>query len=321
MKKLFFILSPLHIIVMNCLINDTDDVWVITTPSLKELIKIKSNIIVSNIPDIQNSLLFKLKYALKHRFFNRLISSNISFDNIYIPSDINLALQAIYSNIHYEKLIIFEEGGTLLYYLNRKQYFFKKLLLNTFRLLIGLKIRHHILSSKDINQAFLFFPEFYEKKFHFPIIDLSEKISDYISKNQLIELDYKDINPDFIFLSQPLTQDGYCKDNLELKILRSFIDENTFKKVVIKLHPRDNKERYIDLFPDVHFITSSTPYQLLHFSLNPMYIGSYFSSALFSVPSIKNGFTRYSIISFLESDEINNIINLYKKHFDDLIIK
>lgn len=321
MKKLFFVLSPLQIIIMNCLINKEDDVWVITTPSLKELITNKSNVIVSNIPDIQDSLLYKFKYAFKHRFFISLVSKNISFDNVYIPSDVNLALQAIYSNVNFKNLIVFEEGGTLLYYLNRRKNLLKRLFLNSFRLLIGLKIRNHILSSKEITQAFLFFPELYQKNFHFSVVNLSQKLSNYISNNQILTLDYKDIAPDFIFLSQPLTQDGYCKDNIELKFLRDFIDENNFQNIIIKLHPRDNQERYTDLFPDVSFIKDSTPYQLLHFSLNPNCIGSYFSSALFSVPSIKDKFKRYSIISFLESDEINNIINLYKKYFDDLIIK
>ncbi|WP_116869766.1 polysialyltransferase family glycosyltransferase [Vibrio splendidus] len=268
------------------------------------------------------------KLKLMFQWLKFCVKENVVLDKLFIPSDVNpfISMFVFFKNLK-NKIVYFEEGGTLFYVnsynkpsLIRKIYF--HITINNYKA--------SFLQSERLNEGYVFLKESVEKvrgniSFH----DLSEILDsempniDYSLSEKALELHNE---PDLVFLTQPLTLDKICKDDFEVEVLKRFILASSYDKVCIKLHPRDSKERYVDLLdqcPSAFILDenlNNIPYQLLHLSLKPKAIATYFSSVVYSVAPTHSTFRRYMLVNELGNESIKRTAEDYKNMVVDLEI-
>lgn len=324
MRDLFIVLSPLNLYIMNILVRKLklNEISVITTKNFNEQLKNKKikEVIIIDLPLHQENYIMKFFKILKIYF---TFKNKSHYNKVFIPSDYNILVQIILKKIRINELNYYEEGGTLFYKINeRSRNKIKEKLKSSLKFLLGVERTTGILTSKFIRHAYIFFPQ--KLKEYNPDINYVD-LKDFIIKERLeIEIEKKYIECDFLILTQPLTEDKLCNDFLEVKSIEKFIEKD--KKYIIKLHPRDNKEKYkkllqlknVLLLPEEY---KNTPYQILHYNLKPKNIVSHFSSVLFSVDSIGNDFKRIALVKELNNKEIEKSILEMKNEMDDLVIK
>lgn len=315
-KHLFFVTSPLHQIIVKQIIKNEEksEIDIITTKEFKQEFDNFDPYIFYSFGTNKN-ILFKFFYLI----VNSTLKINKEYKNVYIPNDVNIFIQIILGKLKYDKLIYFDDGSTALYRLQGKKSN-RKLL----KKILNLEPTTQLLSSKKIEKAYVLFPDIL-KKFRSDIEYINLKlILEDINMDYSFEIDDKYLYPDFMIFTQPLTGDNHCSNNEEIKVIKSFLDDNANKKIVIKVHPREKTRRY-DRFKsyDNVFIFPSkfknTPYQVLHNTIKPKAIVTFFSSILFSVNSLDENFRRISLVKRLKSN--NNLFHDLKKlkdYFYDL---
>ncbi len=92
-------------------------------------------------------------------------------------------------------------------------------------------------------------------------------------------------HPDYVVISQPLTEEGICASGEEVEVIRCFVDALPGRpSVVLKQHPREGDgkfRRLLDEYPNVTALPSyRVPYELLHARLRPSCLVSFWSAAL-----------------------------------------
>ena len=97
------------------------------------------------------------------------------------------------------------------------------------------------------------------------------------------------VEPDYLILTQPFTEEGLCREMEEVEVLRAFVaDVPPGSRVVVKVHPWDPNEKYRALsavHARVEMVEASTmPYELLHARLRPKCLVSFSSAALLIAP-------------------------------------
>lgn len=306
-KYLFILSSPLHVCIMKCLIKELnlENITIVYKKELENIIPQKyKNRYILYYPKIKHTYLDKIINLLKN-MKNKNLKSN--YEIVFIPDDQDIYIQILLKNIKYKELNFIEEGGTLFYKLNKQRsrsrstailkYIAKKTL--------NLDLVTDILQSKNIKKAYVFFPE---KLRHYnnavEYIDLNLILKDKIEK---LEVETKFVTIDYIILTQPLTEDGIEKNNKEVEIIKKFITPN--KNYLIKLHPRDNIEKYKEILElsNVEALGAKyqyIPYQVIHYSLNPKNLVTHFSSVLYSVPKIREDFKRIALVKDLTNKKI-----------------
>lgn len=321
-NDLFIVLTPLHVYIVKVLIIHLKikNFKIMTTAKYMKYFN-KDNVLEINIGELHENKINKINKLI---ILNFTIKKGI-YEKVYIPSDANPYIQTILKKIIFEELNYFEEGGTLLYRVN-------ELVNNTsqaknmlIKRLLGLANIDNVLKDKRIVNAYTFFPDALSKlvpNINFIGLESLMNIYDIDIKYPIVNNKY--LKPDVLIFTQPLTKDGYCKNNEEIVIIEKFIVENIDKKILIKLHPRDDIDEYKYLLKyDILFLPEDykeIPYQVLHNIIKPYSIISYFSSVLFSVSSITDNFQRMSLINSIKDDKIKGVVYKMSEYFEDLNI-
>lgn len=319
--SLFIVLTPLHVYIVKSLIEylNIENCEILVTKKYIDNFA-KNKVLLFDIAELQESKMIKIL-----KLFNlRLKSYNKSYDKIFIPSDANPYIQIFLSKVKFQELNYFEEGGTLLYRIKEEISGKPQIRINFIKKLLGMSQMDNVLKDKRIQNAYVFFPEILQNLIdNINFIDLSNILKQTKFENMDIAQDY--LSPDILIFTQPLTEDGYCKHYEEIKIIEQFIQNNVDKKIVIKLHPRDNMVNYeyfkrfgVSFMPISY---QSIPYQVMHNTINPKSIVSFFSSILFSVESNRNDFTRVSLVNQLDNVEVKQFIIEMQKYLKNLEIK
>jgi hypothetical protein len=92
-------------------------------------------------------------------------------------------------------------------------------------------------------------------------------------------------HPDYVVLSQPLTEEGICAPGEEVEAVRRFVTAlPDSPSVVLKQHPREGEGKYRRLLDNNPRVTSlpsyRVPYELLHAKLRPSCVVSFWSASL-----------------------------------------
>lgn len=320
-KNIFIIITPLHLWLTNILIKELklENVLIISQnyKIYKELKNKGLETILYKTPEFQENYLYKLKELFLKIIFNYKFPK-LYCEKIFIPGDTSLYTQLLLKKINYEELNIIEEGGILfnkINELNIKKYI--QVIKIILKFLMGVERNIKLLESKKIKKAFVFFPSEL-KKFNSKIQykDLSKIIKKNIEKIE-VEEEYKNI--DYLILTQPLTEDRLTTDKIEIEIIKKFIQKE--KNYLIKLHPRDKKEKYKEILSldNVKLLDNkyqNIPYQILHYSLNPKNIVSHFSSVLYTTPTIRKDFKRIALVKELKNEKIFETVNIMSKYIE-----
>ncbi len=317
-KDIFVILSPLHFYISKTLIKylNIEEVVIVCIEELKELVKGKfENIVIMEYPQKKDKGIKRLLILKKNLFFN----IKEEFETIYIPMDYDIYIQAFLKNNKFNRINLFEEGGTLYYLLteNRSRNIFIKKIKKILKFILGLECTENILTSNRIKEAYMFFPKElknFNPKIHY--IDLNLIIE---RNGERIEVEDKYKNIDYLILTQPLTEDGLTINKIEVEVIKNFIQPE--KKYLIKLHPRDSEEKYKEILSldNVKLLDNkyqNIPYQVLHYSLNPKNIVSHFSSVLYTTPSIREDFKRIALVKNLKNEKILETVKIMSKYIN-----
>lgn len=120
------------------------------------------------------------------------------------------------------------------------------------------------------------------------VIDMEKRWNDLTSEEQkeilnIFNVNLEKINFDSetaLILTQPLTQDNLATLEDELKIYDEFINEFKNYTIIIKPHPRDEKN-YNEIYPNIEVIDKYFPIELLTLiNINPTVVCSAVSTAL-----------------------------------------
>lgn len=320
MNEIFIVLSPLNYYLMNAIIKyeKYKKITVITTIEYKDLIKNANKIIIVDLPRYQDNI-FKKILSL---FLINMIKLEEQHNNLFIPTDYNIFIQLIIKKIKFNHIHYYEEGGTLFYKINERS---KNKIIEYFKGILKKILRveqtRGVLTAKKLERAYVFFPNFLKKyNSNLEYIDMKNLL---FKDNLDINVEEKFKNFDYIILTQPLTEDKFCQGLKEIEILKKFI--NNKNSYLIKIHPREKKEKYkellkeknIKLLPEKY---NKIPYQVLHLSLNPKNIVSFFSSVLFTIDSNNKDFKRIALVKQLKNKNIEKSIEIMKEYLDDFYI-
>ncbi|WP_133149021.1 polysialyltransferase family glycosyltransferase [Vibrio lentus] len=261
------------------------------------------------MPDMQDSFLKKVVC------FFRLVIISIKYRNLYseayITSDKNIFILLFLSLAKVRNYIYIEEGGTILY-LSSDEVFWKYLLKKVICLMVLQNYPRKFLTHPRISIAYVLFPDFVRK--HRPLIKIEDigKTLLNVKANEVFSINNDGlVSCDVVYLTQPLTQDGYCDNHEEVLCFERFLQDNRNLKFLIKLHPRDNISRFESLlnkFENVKILDERydlIPYQVIHIKLDPKVIVSHTSSVLFTTYSENSDFRRVSLISNLTGENMS----------------
>ncbi|WP_296788297.1 glycosyltransferase family 52 [uncultured Methanobrevibacter sp.] len=120
------------------------------------------------------------------------------------------------------------------------------------------------------------------------VIDIEKKWNNLTDNEQNEILDIFNVNvaninfdgKTALILSQPLSEDNLATYEDELKIYDEFIDKFSDYEIIIKPHPRDEKD-YTKIYPNIKVIDKHFPIELLNLiNINPTVVCSAISTAL-----------------------------------------
>lgn len=252
-----------------------------------------------NIPKYNNSI--ELAYNLIN--FRNKIPKNLKkekYKNFYVYHDTGYFEQILFKNILFKKLIYLEEGFSLLMLISNFSYSKETLKGKIFRKIFGLKHFMHYLSNPLVDEAYIFFGN-YLKNYSIKLNELSDIIEnkkDYIFElSQKIIVSDKYMNPDYVIFGQNFGIEA--EDSVKpIDVFLSKIDST--KKILLKPHPSDPKNKYVQLlkkYPNIIYMKDlySIPYELIHAKIKPKAIVSYQSTVLITSPI----FYKCKVISLL----------------------
>jgi hypothetical protein len=324
-KNCFIVYSPLHAYIADSIIScerlENVDVYMPKAFNFKFVNSV--NIRFFYYGGSQVSQLTKLWYF----FLDFILMRSNYYEKLYIPNDADPFVMLLEKRFEYGELNYIEEGST---YLSRIQFRnnqddFKS---RTSSLKDLFKIDNHdiALSSKKIKKAYVFFPKLLSNFVkNTELVDLNKLLSKF---NNIHNIDFskikKYIGADLMLLTQPLTEDGHCSNLDEVDAIMKVVKDNQTKRIVIRLHYRDDISKYLEVSKYSNVIIMNEfldiPYQALHPILKPKSIYSFISSVLFSVDSQYSNFIRVSMVDMIYSPRMSvysDTFKEFKKEFKD----
>jgi len=322
-NNLFIVTSHLHVFLVDILVKylDLKNVTIFTKKEFKHFFH-DYNVYVYYFPGLNENRILKLPKLL----YNYFSVDKKHYDSVYIPNDSNPFNQALLKNIDYYDLIYYEEGATAFYKIQEQMNNKNQSRSMFLKSILGLEQTKTVLTSKKIKKAYVFLEEILKKiSPDIEFINLSNIVKEKYQFSKM-NIDQEFLNPDYLIATQPLTEDYYCKNFEEVEAIEEFIKNNLNKRIVLKVHPRERLNKYSNIIRDYGNVLllpekyNVYPYQILHFSLLPTNIVSFFSSILLTVESTNPLFKRISLVSLLKNNnEMKEIMKEYKKYVDDLI--
>lgn len=216
------------------------------------------------------------KSFLKHKKANMFFKNGLSYFlgtefkpkyNELCVFTHNIFSKILYSNVvkYNPKLNFnFVEEGTSTYTLTYRDTFKNRIINNSMKVL-----NKKIFSNKDISNILLFKPELYSGNLDKNIMKLSEidkndnwikQKTNEVFKYDLFEIPYK--NHKFIYFDQTISKDGEIPID-EKQILIQMLTNMKDESLIVKLHPRDSKEKYKGEFTKVHS-DGNLPWELIY---------------------------------------------------------
>jgi len=320
-KDAFIIYSPLHAYIVDSLVGyyDMKNVDVYMSKMFDFKFTNKVNIIKIYHGGSQVNKYKKLVFFI----FNTILFRKRKYDSLFIANDADPFTMYFEKLFEYKELNYIDEGCSYLskvqFKLNESGYGSRSDILKK---IFKLDSHNVCLSSDKIKNAYVFFPNELEKLNSKPIYN---DLKNYIfTTNHNVNIDEKFKNPDILILTQPLTEDSHCTNYQEVKVIESVIKNNLDKKIVIRLHYRDDIKKYEQFTSYQNVLIMNElldfPYQILHTEINPKNIYSFISSILFSSEPTNIDFKRVSMIDKIDSVRAKNykvIFNQLHDYFDD----
>lgn len=261
------------------------------------------------------------------------------FENIYssgIPHSCHFPSLYILSKLNFKKINYIDEGFLMTSYFSKffhgnkrenikekLKFHMKNLVIST--ILLTKPILSWDLSKKNIGNLYYFnVGKMGFKKYNNKFIDLGEVIGgkgavwDNICEKFCEKMGLKLKKVEILYVSQNIKEDGYGLD--EVKLFERFILKKCKnKKVYVKLHYREDKEKYnalIEKYDNIYLldIDKKVPFEAVYSQLQPKIMAGFFSTCLFSMP-LKNTKKIY-LLSKMEKGygDYNDIIDeLIKK--------
>lgn len=117
-----------------------------------------------------------------------------------------------------------------------------------------------------------------------------------------------------LILTQPLSEDRLTTFNEELEIYQEFFDEFKDSNIIIKPHPREEKD-YKKLYPNVEVIDKNFPIELLTLiGIEPKVVCSFISTALLNFKDSEIYVYKGELKNELLNNFRNDLIRLIKKN-------
>jgi hypothetical protein len=251
---------------------------------------------------------------LAYFFLNFLTVRSKKYKELFIPNDADPFVMLFEKKFTYDRLNFMEEGVTAFSRLQyKKSPSTFKSTTNNLKTLFGIDKHDVVLSSPKIERAFVFFVNILKEIRHdVQYLDLNQLISTtQVTTNNFIALSDKFLNPDILIATSPFTENGHCKNFEEVKVIENVITKNKSKSILLKLHYRDDKDKYLNIlkkYNNVRIMPSkynNMPYQILHSILRPGSIYAFHSSILFSVPALSKDFKRVSMLKLIDTPRSN----------------
>ena len=242
----------------------------------------------------------KKEKKLRKHFLLTYFSINTGADILFVFKDntmYDIEIIKFYRKFSKGKIVLIEEGNGIYESSLGFETFHKKIK----RFILGLPKE----TSKDQGQSKLWdyvickYPDLFNKTNNRDIVLQQSKIFDskYLTKFfKLFQINQTaNINFDFIYFSQPLSESGLITNNQEIQTINTILANiPSNKKVGIKLHQRENCNKFEDVvkkFPNVEILgqlLQSLPGEIIYFYLKPILLTPFSSVAtniLFQDPS------------------------------------
>ncbi len=288
---IFICYSQIHLLISQRIANQLayKKVFYILSKNLNTT-NLKGNIIFFEYASFDKNLISKIKHWLK-LVFNAPRFYNVS--NIYIPNDSDPFVGFLVSKCTYKDIHYIDEGNLALTLcrnskgkIQLKNSISSKLLSKFY----NFPLSNFLLEKNSFKSYWIYFPEIVKKyrKIEGEIYDLKSFFKKTKTTNLITEKNYKDIYA--VILGSPLTENKYLKNYEEILVIEAYLNDelklNKKKKILIKPHYRENKEKYrllIQKYRNIELICdydNSIPYQVLHQKINPSIVIGFYSSAM-----------------------------------------
>ena len=348
MKINVFIYSNIHLIIACALINDR-------VKNTSETLNINlhiSNLIFENISFIINSGFYD--FLLKRKNINvnltafstpfpesnifekicGLIYNFFSFKNyksdiVMIPNFSNLYVLLCLFRIRFKRLIYIDEGMSYISFKrilkhNQKSrsYFLTSLFskyASPYTLPVNKSIKAYVFNKEKFYQIKDF------SKFNLNLLELKNVFSNFVE--DLNNNKYKNENYTFVVTS-PLSDRKYTSYSNEefdilYKFLKSYIISNPSRKIIIKVHYKENLSKYNDLLKLSKLVSIYEGYlsfQELLISYPKSDIICFHSSAVFSMQNLNLIKNIYCLCDLIKTPSMKTISNAIKEISSDYVI-
>jgi hypothetical protein len=276
-----------------------NDVWneVVYIESLTPKSMLVSDIWTYRI-NVINKLIFKYKLERE------------TIDYLYYFNDCDITNQLILRSMKVHKLIFLDDGFTIASEIlekpRRNRFANFKIGLKS---LIGLYDNYFLSYNNRIDKLFIFGSNVSKRKNIFELSDIILNNLDYVtylSTKCNMRLDNY-ARPDYIVLTQPLTEQNLCKEGEDVEIIKNYVHSiPETERILIKLHPSEKIDKYRDIQnrKNIKILDSQRgiPYELIHIQLKPINLVSFFSFALFT----SQYFYQSKILSLVKRLPIDN---------------
>lgn len=233
--------------------------------------------------------------------------ANKDYDAVYIFNDCDITNQLLLKSLNYKKLIYLDDGLTIAGEFISSP---KPKIKTKMKSIFGIHDHNFLSYNKKISEAYIFHSIISTRR-DLNILELSDIIVNnlnymfYLSERLNLNLD-KYLNPDYVILTQPFSEQGICQCNEDVHVISKFIEqlpENS--KIVLKRHPAEDSKKY-DKITDSRVIKlesyAQIPYELLHIILKPSNLVSFYSTSLFT----SQFFYKTKLISLVKDLNIPN---------------
>lgn len=133
----------------------------------------------------------------------------------------------------------------------------------------------------------------------------------------LFKVDKSEVSiPEVIIATQPISIGNMSESECDITVFQKMVDYLKINNhsYAFKVHPRENEMKYMDAFPDAHFIESKIPLELLVFSSceSPTVLSIYSSAGM--------GFEEYcKRATLIKDDEAEQQADIYAQWQKDLV--
>ncbi|WP_241906915.1 glycosyltransferase family 52 [Vibrio lentus] len=135
----------------------------------------------------------------------------------------------------------------------------------------------------------------------------------------LFKVDKSEVSiPEVIIATQPISMANMNESKIDIAVYQKMVDYLKLKNhsYAFKVHPRENEMKYIEAFPDAHFIESKTPLELLVFSSSesPTVLSIYSSAGM----GFEGYCERATLIKDDEAEQQAEIYGQWRKNLVDV---